>query len=53
MPSAERRLLDREQLDRLMRAVDDLSPRCREVFILRKLEEMPSPYSAVQPPSIV
>lgn len=40
-PSAERRLLDREQLDRLMRAVDDLSPRCREVFILRKMENMP------------
>jgi RNA polymerase sigma factor (sigma-70 family) len=40
-PSAERQLLDREQLDRLMRAVDDLSPRCREVFILRKLEDMP------------
>ncbi|WP_091148423.1 RNA polymerase sigma factor [Novosphingobium sp. CF614] len=40
-PSAEQQLLDREQLDRLMCAVDDLSPRCREVFILRKLEDMP------------
>lgn len=40
-PSAERQLLDREQLDRLMRAVDELSPKCREVFILRKLEDMP------------
>jgi RNA polymerase sigma factor (sigma-70 family) len=40
-PSAERQLLDREQLDLLMCAVDDLSPRCREVFILRKLEDMP------------
>lgn len=41
VPSAERQLLDREQLDRLMRAVDGLSPRCREVFLLRKLEDMP------------
>jgi len=40
-PSAERRLLDREQLDRLIQAVDDLTPRCREVFILRKLEDVP------------
>lgn len=40
-PSAEQRLLDREQLDRLMGAVDELTPRCREVFILRKLEDVP------------
>jgi RNA polymerase sigma-70 factor (ECF subfamily) len=40
-PSAERRLLDREQLDLLMASVEELSPRCREVFILRKLEDMP------------
>lgn len=40
-PSAEQRLLDREQLDCLMNAVDELTPRCREVFILRKLEDVP------------
>jgi RNA polymerase sigma factor (sigma-70 family) len=40
-PSAERRLLDREQLDCLMASIEDLTPRCREVFILRKLEDMP------------
>jgi len=40
-PSAERQLLDREQLDRLMASIEDLTPRCREVFILRKLEDMP------------
>lgn len=40
-PSAEQRLLAREQLDCLMRAVEELTPRCRQVFILRKLEDMP------------
>ncbi|AEG51529.1 RNA polymerase, sigma-24 subunit, ECF subfamily [Sphingobium chlorophenolicum L-1] len=39
-PSAERRMLDREQVARLMKAVDELPPRCREVFVLRKLENM-------------
>ncbi|WP_331710365.1 RNA polymerase sigma factor [Sphingomonas sp. CCH5-D11] len=41
LPIAERQLLDREQLRILLESVDDLTPRCREVFLLRKVEELP------------
>lgn len=37
-PSAEARLEARQRLALLAAAVDELPPRCRQVFILRKLE---------------
>jgi len=40
-PSIEQQLLDRENLDRLLEAVEELPSRCREVFLLRKMEELP------------
>jgi len=40
-PSAERDLLDREQLDVMLAALDELPPRVRQIFMLRKFEEMP------------
>ncbi len=39
-PSPERGLIAREQLDAVWRAVEELSQRQREVFILRCVEEM-------------
>ncbi len=39
-PSLERQLVDRERLARLLEAVNDLPPRCREVFILRKIHHL-------------
>lgn len=41
LPMAERQLLDREQLRILLESVEELTPRCREVFLLRKIEELP------------
>lgn len=38
--SAEEILLGCEDLALLMRAIDELPPRCREVFLLRKIEEL-------------
>lgn len=37
-PSAESALEAKRRLTRLVRAVDELPPRCREVFVLRKFE---------------
>lgn len=39
--AADQLLIDRERFDRLMRAVDELTPRAREIFILRKIDELP------------
>jgi RNA polymerase sigma-70 factor (ECF subfamily) len=39
-PSPETVTLYRSELDRLVRVVDGLSPRCREVFVLGKFEGM-------------
>ena len=39
-PSAERGMLAREELDRVWRAVDGLSERQKEVFLLRFIEEL-------------
>ncbi|MFN4276664.1 MAG: RNA polymerase sigma factor [Ferrovibrio sp.] len=38
-PSPENVVLHRSEFARLLRVVDNLSPRCREVFILAKFEE--------------
>lgn len=42
-PSPERRALSREIRDRLRRAMDDLSPRQRSVFVLKHFEELSIP----------
>lgn len=39
-PSAERHLIDQESLGIVLAAIAGLSPRCREVFILRKVENL-------------
>lgn len=39
-PSADTMLADKERLALLLRSMDELSPRCREVLILRKFEEL-------------
>lgn len=39
--SADQLMIDRENLDRMMSAVDELAPRIREIFILRKVDELP------------
>lgn len=39
-PSPERVIEARERLERLLFAVQNLPPRCREVFILRKFEDL-------------
>lgn len=39
-PSPEVELEGRERLHRLMQAVDELPPRCREVFVLRRFENL-------------
>lgn len=41
LPIADRQLLGREQLSILLESVEELTPRCREVFLLRKIEELP------------
>ncbi|QEO17947.1 RNA polymerase sigma factor [Acetobacter vaccinii] len=40
LPSAETHLIDRENLEILLQAIEGLPPRCREVFILRKVENL-------------
>jgi len=39
-PSADTRVEDKERLAMLLRSIDELSPRCREVLIMRKFEEL-------------
>ncbi len=39
-PSPEAELQDRERPALLMKAVEELPPRCREVFVLRKIENL-------------
>ncbi|BBA34963.1 RNA polymerase, sigma-24 subunit, ECF subfamily [Methylocaldum marinum] len=39
-PDPERIIESQERLDRLYRAVRNLPPRCRQVFILRKFEDL-------------
>jgi RNA polymerase sigma-70 factor (ECF subfamily) len=39
-PLIDRQMLDREQLERLMAGVEELTPRCRQVFLMRKFEEL-------------
>lgn len=39
-PGADRELIGRERVDLLWRAVAQLPPRCREVFLLRKIEHL-------------
>ena len=38
VPSVERELLGRERLRQVLEAADRLPPRCREVFVLRKID---------------
>lgn len=40
-PAPERHAIARQQLRRLQAAIDELPPRCREVFIQHKFEGMP------------
>ncbi len=40
-PSAEQVLLDKERLDLFVNALRNLPPRCREVFLLHRLDECP------------
>ncbi len=47
-PSAEAGVLAREELSVLRRAIDDLSPRTREVFLLHKFEELTYQEIAIQ-----
>lgn len=39
-PSADAAIEARQRLAILVRAVDELSPRCRQVFVLRKFEDL-------------
>lgn len=39
-PDAERQLADRQRLGLMLEAVDNLPPRCREVFVLRRFEDL-------------
>ena len=41
MVPADQWMVDRENLDRMMGAVNELAPRIREIFILRKIDELP------------
>ncbi len=38
-PSAERALLDRQRVNLFKRALETLSPRCREIFLLHRLHQ--------------
>lgn len=40
-PSAERSLLDRERLARFEAALEELPLRCRQVFVLRRIDGLP------------
>lgn len=39
-PGADRRLAGRQRLDLLMQAIEQLPPRCREVFVLRRFDDL-------------
>lgn len=39
-PTPERILADREMLRQALVAIDDLPPRCRQVFVMRRLQDM-------------
>jgi RNA polymerase sigma factor (sigma-70 family) len=39
-PDAERRLAAKQRLELLKRAVDELPPRCRECFVLRRFDNL-------------
>ncbi|MDK2745892.1 MAG: sigma-70 family RNA polymerase sigma factor [Brevundimonas sp.] len=39
-PTTEARIIHRQRLDLLAEAIDELPPRCREVFLLRRIEEL-------------
>jgi RNA polymerase sigma factor (sigma-70 family) len=39
-PSAERVLLDRERVDQFLAAMETMSPRSREVFVLHRVQEL-------------
>jgi RNA polymerase sigma-70 factor (ECF subfamily) len=41
LPSADTALMARGKLDALIAALDELPPRTREIFMLRKFDEMP------------
>jgi RNA polymerase sigma factor (sigma-70 family) len=41
-PSAEQRMLDRERLRRFEVALDELPLRCRQVFVLRRIDGLPA-----------
>jgi len=47
-PSAETRLLDREKVRRLAAAVEGMPLRCRQVFVLIKLDDLSVPETAVR-----
>lgn len=47
-PSAERETLARDRLTRVLRLVEELPPRCREVFALRKLDGLEQEQIAAQ-----
>jgi len=40
-PTTETRIIHRQRLDLLSAAIDELPPRCREVFVLRRIEGLP------------
>ncbi|WP_311267708.1 sigma-70 family RNA polymerase sigma factor [Sphingobium sp. WCS2017Hpa-17] len=42
MPSAETRMVDRERLQRLEAALEELPLRCRQVFTLRRIDGLPA-----------
>ena len=42
-PDAERALIARQRLDLLWQAIEQLSPRTREVFVMRKIERLRNP----------
>lgn len=44
----ERILLDREELDRVVRIIRDLPPRTRDIFVLHRFEEISCPRIAEQ-----
>ncbi|WP_447970951.1 sigma-70 family RNA polymerase sigma factor [Nitrospira sp. M1] len=47
-PSADQEVEGRERLSLLLRAVEELPPRCREVFMMRKFEQMDYQEIAIQ-----
>ncbi|RVT90933.1 RNA polymerase sigma factor [Sphingomonas crocodyli] len=40
-PSVERSLIGRERLEKVLAALDELPPRVRQVFVMRKFDELP------------